>query len=123
MTKCIIPALLTFVSTSNALDSWNTSVAEILPGSGDLDNPTWVVNIERPGDKAAMDLIAAYDENNYMPYGYCNDIVDESGENFKEGTFHVETLNGVLKRHIQDNTWPAADRWHLYYGLHRNLWQ
>ena len=72
-------------------------MAEILPGSGNADNPTWIEKVIRPGVKATEDLIVAYDENNYRPHGYCQDIVNATGDNFKEGVFHVESLVGQLK--------------------------
>lgn len=114
--KFVFSALLTLVGTSSALNAWDKSVAEVLPGSGDVDNPAWIAQVERPGALATGNLIASYDENDYIPYGYCNDVVDESGENFKEGVYQVKSLTGILKK---ETDYDGLDTWHwmAYYTM------
>ena len=92
-----------------ALDGWNSAVAEILPGSGDLANPSWVEKITSHGKNAGEDLIVTYDKNDYAPYGYCHDIVDATGKNFKEGTFRVFSISESLEMANQN---LFIDRWH-----------
>lgn len=106
--KYMVTALLTLTGTGNALDKWDFAVAEIMPGSGDTD---WIAEITRPGVKATEDLIVSYDENRYRPYGYCSDIVNATGDNFKDGVFHVESLVGALKKEVEDIDWNPFERW------------
>lgn len=117
------------------MKKWDFAVAEIVPGPGNLDEPAWKKEIIRPGVKATEDLIVAYDENNYRPHGYCQDIVNATGDNFKDGVFRVESLVGQLKKEVEKK-WPFCGRHHshipiqylvldgsLYYGLYCNLWK
>ena len=104
--KFITPALLTLVGASNAMEDWENSVAEVSPG-----NSEWAYEITRPGAMATEDLIVSYDENHYRPYGYCSDIVNATGDNFKDGVFHVESLVGALKKETQDIEWNLFERW------------
>lgn len=110
--KKIIAFLFIFTALDAfALDDWDFAVAEILPGSGDLEKPSWTEKIVTRGKNAERDLIVAYEENNFDPYVYCLDIVDATGTNFKEGVFHVESLVGQLKKEVEDIDWNPFDRW------------
>lgn len=97
MKKTIVSLCFLFVVESLALKDWNFAVAEILPGSGDLEKPSWVEKIESHGEIAESDLIVDYEENNFNPYVYCLDIVDDTGKNFKKGVFHVVSLAESLE--------------------------
>ncbi|WP_405327741.1 esterase/lipase family protein [Fibrobacter sp.] len=93
--------VLAGLSVADDLEKWDFAVAEIVPGPGNLDEPAWKKEIIRPGVKATEDLIVAYDENNYRPHGYCQDIVNATGDNFKDGVFRVESLVGQLKKEVE----------------------
>ena len=104
--KFVTPALFTLVGISNAMDNWENAVAEVSPGNAD-----WVSQITRPGTMATEDLIVSYDEKKYLPYGYCHDIVNATGDNFKNGVFHVESLVGKTVKETKDiDFW--FDRWY-----------
>ena len=101
--RTVVSALLILagLSVADDLKKWDFAVAEIVPGPGNLDEPAWKKEIIRPGVKATEDLIVAYDENNYLPQGYCSDIVNTTGDNFKDGVFRVESLVGQLKKEVE----------------------
>ncbi|WP_173473330.1 triacylglycerol lipase [Fibrobacter succinogenes] len=117
--KIVIPALLFLVSTSNALEKWDFAVSEILPGSGNSDNPDWIKEIVRPGVKVTKDLIVTYDDNHYLPQGYCRDIVNMTGDNFKDGVFHVESLVGELKKEVEKISGQIGN---IHYKIPRKYW-
>lgn len=87
--KKIVASLCFFavVETFAGLNDWDFAVAEILPGSGDLENPSWVEKIETHGEIAKKDLIVAYEDNNFDSYTYCLDIVDDTEKILKMAFF------------------------------------
>ncbi|MCF0216119.1 MAG: hypothetical protein HUK21_06560 [Fibrobacteraceae bacterium] len=92
-----------------ALEDWNSAVAEILPSFSDKTELSYVDKISLPGAKAGEDLIYDIDKDIYILNDHCNDIVDETGKNFKEGVFSVTSLSEELSKATD---YDGIDRWH-----------
>lgn len=108
------------VSEANALDDWNSAVAEVLPSISGKPEMTYVDKITLPGAKADEKLIYDIDKDNYILNDHCNDIVDETGKNFKEGVFSVTSLSEGLSKEID---YEGIDRWHwmLKYSMNYTI--
>ena len=92
-----------------ALEDWNSAVAEILPSFSGKPELSYVDKISFPGAKAGEDLISDIDKDIYILNDHCNDIVDETGKNFKEGVFSVTSLSEGLSKATD---YDGIDRWH-----------
>ncbi len=92
-----------------ALEDWNSAVAEILPSFSGKPELSYVDKISFPGAKAGEDLIYDIDKDIYILNDHCNDIVDETGKNFKEGVFSVTSLSEGLSKATD---YDGIDRWH-----------
>lgn len=102
--------LLVIITESFALDGWNSAVSELLPSFTGYPQLSYVVGITSPGAKAGEDLIVNYDKDEYLLNDHCNDIVDATGTNFKEGVFRVTSISESLYRTDQEQL--GLDRWH-----------
>lgn len=111
MKRCFKLILFCASLASNvfALKDWNSGVVEVLPSYTDAPNYTYVEKITSPGAKAGDDLIIGYDKDDYLLNDHCNDITDDSGQNFKDGVFSVKALNESLEKVVEDE---FVDRWH-----------
>ena len=94
--------LLVIITESFALDGWNSAVSELLPSFTGYPQLSYVVGITSPGAKAGEDLIVNYDKDEYLLNDHCNDIVDATGTNFKEGVFRVTSISESLYRTDQE---------------------
>ena len=103
-----------------ALKDWDYAVAEILPSFSGKAELNYVTLIASPGGKATEDLIERYDKDEYILNDHCNDIVDETGKNFKEGVFSVKSIGEWLDR-VDDE--DGIDTWHwmLKYSMHYTI--
>ncbi len=107
--KSIIKILCIIAADAFALDDWDFAVAEILPSFSGDSELIYVEKITHPGAKAGEDLIYRIDEDNYIFNDHCNDIIDETGNNFKEGVFSVTSLSEALNKAVD---YDGIDRWH-----------
>ena len=118
--KNFVKLLCVIASQSYALSDWDSAVAEVLPSFSDKPELSYVEQITSPGAKAGDDLIIDFDRDNYILNDHCNDIIDETGKNFKEGVFSVTSLSEGLYKEID---YDGIDRWHwmLIYSMHYTI--
>ena len=113
--KNYIVYMIVFLGVVKVLAAdWDFAVAELLPGKNER---SYVDKITSPGAEATESSIISYDERDYLPFGYCSEIVDASGKNFKEGTFRVTSLAESLEKAVEKGTILNTWHWMLVYTL------
>ena len=113
--KNYIAYMIVFLGVVKVLAAdWDFAVAELLPGE---NKRSYVGEITSPGAEATESSIIHYDENGYLPFGFCTDIVNADGTNFKEGVFHVTSLAESLEKAVEKGTILDTWHWMLVYTL------
>ena len=113
--KNYIVYMIVFLGVVKVLAAdWDFAVAELLPGE---NKRSYVGEITSPGAEATESSIIHYDENGYLPFGFCTDIVNADGTNFKEGVFHVTSLAESLEKAVEKGTILDTWHWMLLYTL------
>ena len=116
MNEKIIASILFLMGAVNvfALDDWDRAVAELLPGE---NKRSYVGKITSSGAEATESSIISFDENNYLPIGFCKDIENADGTNFREGVLHVTSLAETLEKAVEKGTILDTWHWMLVYTL------